>query len=636
MVLPIPVMTLRIHKLLVTLPLLFFGIILSGQAQAATTTSAIELGLLFGQEIDEGVGKGVASAGDVDGDGYDDLLIGAPGSGESAPGAVYLVYGNGQKIDDYDLIQAVQFQGEDTSDKLGSTVTGLGDINGDGYADMGLTSLYHDGSKNNPGTLYIIYGQAERFVTQSVGNFPDYQGLEDNIRLASVVTAVGDINLDGYDDFVIGAANRSDRSGGVYLVYGQATKLTGGTVSSFVLLSGDNDFDYAGWTIGGGGDVNADGFPDMLISAPKYNLAERDEGMVYLIYGRSTRYASADLKNVAAVTISGQTTSERIGQSLTLTDLNADGFADSIIGAAYNDSGAPNGGAVYILYGSAALATELTLANTIRLYSTGPEDIAGFAVTTPGDITTDGYPDLIVGAPSLNEVEPGKVFLVTGGTTLLTTQVLSNFDQIQGETFGDQFGYDVASTHDTNHDGRAEVLVGASNYGQSEEGGGAVYIMYWPVLTCDNSAALGGILANYPTTDWKLRNYKANSKLKFVVERKGQQGFLVNCKTDQIVQTLTFNTKAQRKILARVFQTRRKPVLIVVTRTHSRRKIKVFFYKQQKQQLKQLDYFTTKWRPRGLRIKLKKKNHVVLQKGQEKKHRLVYWIDLDMHLQRIR
>ncbi|EKD79494.1 MAG: hypothetical protein ACD_41C00054G0001 [uncultured bacterium] len=120
--------------------------------------------------------------------------------------------------------------------------------------------------------------------------------------------------------------------------------------------------------------------------------------------------------------------------------------------------------------------------------------------------------------------------------------------------------------------------------------------------------------------------------MRIVVERRGQQAFLINCNANKLQQTLTFNTRVQRKILARVFSARNVKLFIVVTRTPSKRKIKVFLYKQTKRELVETDQFTRKWRPRGLRIKIKRKNRVVLQKGAELKHRLRYSVSRNLTL----
>lgn len=608
-----------------------FGALLGPALAFATVISAAELGVIAGDTADTDTGYAVTGAGDVNGDGYDDVVLGAPSAGDDGEGAIYIVFGKSVRFDEADVSTAVQFTGEMDGDQFGSRVAGVGDVNSDGYDDIVAAALYADTSNHNAGAVYIIYGSAN-LAGGSVKDLPTYTGTEDNAKLGFSVAAGGDINADGYTDVLIGAPYRNDRSGGVYILYGQSDILTGGSASQLPLLSGQSDYDYAGYAVASG-DINADGFSDIVASAPKRNTTERDAGVIYIVYGQTAQHVSLSLSTAAVIT--GLTRSDRIGQSLAIGDINADSYGDIIIGAEYNDTAAENGGAVYIYYGSASLSSSLSLSAATQLYNSANAEVAGQSVAWLGDVTNDGYGDFIVGAPSTSHDETGRVFLVTGQSVVLATQVLDNFTYFTGETVADSFGNSVATAGDVNADGYGDAVFGAKGYGQVAEGGGAAYVVYWPILTCDNSAALGHILANYPTADWKDRNYSANSKLHIVVERKGQNAYLVNCKTDEVVQTLTFNTRTQRKILARVFRARGLPVFIVVTRTPSKRKIKLFFYEQTQTELVELDRATRKWRPRGLRIKLRKRNHFVLQRGQEAKHRLLYRITTDMKLEEL-
>lgn len=608
-----------------------FGVLLAPVLTLAEAISAAELGVIAGDTADTDTGYAVAGAGDVNGDGYDDIVLGAPSAGEDGEGAIYIVYGKSVRFDEADVSTAVQFTGEVDGDQFGSRVAGVGDVNGDGYDDVVAAALYSDTSNHNAGAVYIIYGGAN-LSGGSIKDLPTYTGSEDNAKLGFGLAAGGDINADGYADVLIGAPYRSDRSGGVYIIYGQGANLAGGSASQLPLLSGHSDYDYAGYAVASG-DINADGFSDIVASAPKRNTTERDTGVIYIVYGQAAQHVSQSFSTVAV--ISGLTRSERIGQSLAVGDMNADSYGDIIIGAQYNDTAAENGGAVYIYYGSASLSTDLSLSAATQLYNTANAEVAGQSLAWLGDVTSDGYGDFIVGAPSTSHNETGRVFLVTGQSAMLTAQPLDSFSYFTGETIADSFGNSVAAAGDVNADGYGDAVFGAKGYGQVAEGAGAAYVVYWPILTCDNSSALGHILANYPDTDWKDRNYSANSKLHIVIERKGQNAYLVNCKTDEVVQTLTFNTRTQRKILARVFRARGLPVFIVVTRTPSKRKIKLFFYEQTVSELVELDRATRKWRPRGLRIKLRKRNHFVLQRGKETKHRLLYRITTDMKLEEL-
>ena len=128
------------------------------------------------------------------------------------------------------------------------------------------------------------------------------------------------------------------------------------------------------------------------------------------------------------------------------------------------------------------------------------------------------------------------------------------------------------------------------------------------------------------------RNYAKNDRLRIVVERNGRKAFLVNCVTDEILQTLTFNKNSQRKILARVFTKRGVPVFVAVTRTKDKRQIKIYFYKQKKEQLEQTDYIKRRWRPRGFRLKVNKDKQIKLQKGKENKHQVLYGVSTDLEL----
>ncbi|HBY73371.1 MAG TPA: hypothetical protein DEG44_01630 [Candidatus Kerfeldbacteria bacterium] len=530
--------------------------------------------------------EALANVGDINGDGYEDVAIGAPSAN-----AVYLLYGQSGRFDEEAIDALPAFQGEDDGDQLGSAIAGVGDVNADGYDDFVMTSIYHDTSVTNPGTVYLIYGQATHFTTQTVENRPRWSGETKNDHAGVSVAWAGDLNTDGFDDIAIGATWHNDRSGGVYLVYGQATAFTGEyDLADQPLLAGTDDYDYAG-TAMVAGDVTGDGLTDLVVSATKHDDGERDVGAVYTVPGKTSQYVSTSLDAFNAIV--GSTKRERIGSSLAIVG------GDIYIGAPYNDSAGDNAGVVYIN----STATKLSGA--------AAGDLFGKSLATFGD-------GVLIGAPSELDPQAGSVWVhtTTGDTALL------------GEVAGDQAGYTVA-TADVDGDGQAELLIGAPDYGPSS---GRLYIGYWPIYTCDNSAALGGILANYPTADYKHRKYAKNKKMRIVVERRGQQAFLINCNANKIQQTLTFNTRVQRKILARVFSARNVKLFIVVTRTPSKRKIKVFLYKQTKTQLLETDQFTRKWRPRGLRIKIKRRNRVVLQKGAELKHRLRYSVSRTLTL----
>lgn len=573
-------------------------------ALAATTINLSDFAVVTGATEGTLATTALANIGDVNADGYMDVAIGAPDAGEASQGAVYILYGQAERIDQVVFSDLATLTGEEAGDQLGSVVAGLGDINADGYDDFALTAQYHDTGDNNPGTVYLIYGQAADYTNQTVASRPRWYGADDNDHAGVSVAGVGDLNSDGYSDWAVGATWHNDRSGGIYLLYGQATAFTTSyDLSDQPFFAGTEDFDYAGSALAAG-DVTGDGVSDMIVSAPRYDGSERDVGAVYTIPGRTAAYSSTSLSSFSSVT--GATKRERIGSSLAVGEITGDSVNDIIIGVPYSDTAGDNAGIVYVN----------STATTITGGSAG--DLFGKSLAWLGDVTGDGVNDLLIGAPSELDPQAGSAWLhSTAQDTLLT-----------GEVVSDRAGMIVTGA-DLNGDGQNELLISAPQYNGST---GQLYIGYWPIYTCANSVALGGILANYPTADYKLRTYAANSHFKIAVERRGQQAFLIDCHANEIEQTLTFNTRTQRKILARVFRARGANVFIAVTRTPSKRKIKIFFYQQTETGLVETDYIKRKWRPRGFRIKLNHHNKVVLQKGQEQKHRLRYRVRMDLTL----
>ncbi|MFA6475191.1 MAG: hypothetical protein WCV88_03205 [Patescibacteria group bacterium] len=595
--------------------------------RAAAETSLADFASITNTAASQFAGTAVANVGDLNADGYQDMIVSAPSAGTNSEGAVYIIYGQAARIDEIVFPDQPTITGETAGDKLGEQLGGLGDINGDGFDDFAVVSNYHDSSNSNPGTIYIVYGQISHITNQSVKNFPRFYGENSKDGAGAAVQGVGDMDGDGYDDFAIGATWRSSRSGGVYLVYGQAASFsTTEDLGDYTLLSGDS-YDYTGSAIAAG-DVTNDGVSDIIVTAHRHDGSTRDAGYVYIVPGQTTHYTNQALDNFS--NIAGQTRNEKIGDSLAVGDVTGDGYNDIVIGAPASDADASNAGRVYIMSGASSLPESQSINSGIILTTAFADDALGTAVTVLKDLNHDGIDDLLLGAPSNLDNQAGRAFLVLGSTSLTSHNVTDDYP-FTGEAEADLAAAKVAAV-DFNGDGASEIVVAASQY---NSGNGKVYIGYWPIYTCENSVTLGGILANYPTTDYKLRKYARNRRYRIVVEKVGQQAWVVNCATNTIVQTLTFNDRAQRKILARVFAARHEYLFIAVTRTPSKRKIKVFLYKQQTKSLLETQTFTKRWRPRGFRIKLGKKNRVTLQAGQEAKHKLHYLVTRNLQLDQL-
>jgi len=189
----------------------------------------------WGEETDDRSGCSVACVGDVNGDGYDDILIGAydnDDGGESA-GRTYLIFGKPfEWTMDIDLSEAdASFRGEDEGDESGWPVAGAGDVNGDGYDDILIGATLNDDSDRDAGQTYLILGKPtgwEMDINLSESD-ASFLGEDSPDRSGCSIAGVGDVNGDGYDDILIGAIwnnEGGDFAGQTYLILGKASGWT--------------------------------------------------------------------------------------------------------------------------------------------------------------------------------------------------------------------------------------------------------------------------------------------------------------------------------------------------------------------------------------------------------------------------
>jgi len=388
-------------------------------------------------------GTSVAGAGDINGDTFDDVIIGAPGADPngSTSGSSYVVYGSATPSNvDLNTLGAAGFRidGAAASDNSGYSVAGAGDINGDGGDDVIIGAPDADNnSRNTSGSSYVVYGSATPtnvdLNTLGAAGFRidgaaagDYSGRS--------VAGAGDINGDGKDDVIIGAPyadnNSRNYSGSSYVVYGSATP---GNVDLSVLgaagfrIDGAATNDYSGGSVAGAGDVNGDGKDDVIIGAPYAdNNSRTDSGSSYVVYGSATP-TNVDLSALGAAgfRIDGAAAYDRSGRSVAgAGDVNGDGGDDVIIGAPGADNNSrTDSGSSYVVYGSAT-PTNVDL-NTLgaagfRIDGAAAYDYSGRSVAGAGDVNGDGGDDVIIGAPDADNnsrSNSGSSYVVYGSAT---------------------------------------------------------------------------------------------------------------------------------------------------------------------------------------------------------------------------
>jgi len=449
-------------------------------------------------------GFSVSSAGDVNGDGIDDIVVGAPqgNDGGTVAGEAYVIYGvagTTRGTLDLSALTAAQgfiIQGDADYDFAGRGVASAGDINGDGIDDLIVGAPFGDDGGTDAGEAYVIYGQTGAIRgTLDLGSLTAAQGFiiqgdTAGDQAGRNVASAGDVNGDGIDDLIVGAALGDDggtTAGEAYVIYGEAgatrgrVDLTGLTAAQGFIIQGDAAGDAAGGSVASAGDINGDGLDDLIVGALRGDDGGTSAGEAYVIYGQTG--ASRGTLDLTALTaaqgfiIQGDMAGDYAGLSVSgAGDVNGDGIDDLIVGAPYSDDGGTFAGEAYVIYGQTGATrgtldlTGLTAAQGFIIQGDTAYDSAGFSVASAGDANGDGIDDLIVGAPFGDDggLFAGEAHVVFGGSVngfgavVDLTSLLSPYGFIiLGKTPGDQAGFSVSAAGDVNGDGLDDLIVGA-------------------------------------------------------------------------------------------------------------------------------------------------------------------------------
>jgi hypothetical protein len=423
-----------------------------GSAAGLGPTAALTL---TGENNSDRFGASVASAGDVNGDGYADAIVGAWGYPNfDQRGRAYAYHGSASGLGG---TAALTLTGESNWDYFGGSVASAGDVNGDGYGDA-IVGAYVYPSHSYRGRAYVYHGSASGLAATPGLTLT---GENDWDCFGHTVASVGDVNGDGYADAIVGAYGYGSFRGRATIYHGSPSGLA---ATPAVTLTGENDFDRFGWRVAGAGDVNGDGYADAIVGAYRYP-SRSDRGRAYVYHG-----SASGLEATPALTLTGENDWDFFGYSVASAgDVNGDGYADAIVGAYHYPSGSDQGRA-YVYHGSPS-----GLAATPALTLTGEnnDDYFGRSVASAGDVNGDGYADAIVGALGYPSGSlQGRAYVYHGSASgLAATPALT----LTGESTGDGFGVSVASAGDVNGDGYADAIVGASSYPGSKQGRAYVY-----------------------------------------------------------------------------------------------------------------------------------------------------------------
>ncbi len=409
-------------------------------------------------------GAAVASAGDVNGDGYDDVIVGAPyaSNGQVEEGRAYVYHGSASGPVP---VPAWVFETNTVQGQVGWSVASAGDVNKDGYDDVIVGAPYFSNDLTYEGRAYVFYGSAAGLATAPAWM---KEGDQAQARFGMGVASAGDVNKDGYDDVIVGApwyANPESNEGMAYVYHGSASGLS--TTANWTAESNMN-WTGLGWSVASAGDVNGDGYGDVIIGVEHLDNPEEAEGGAYVYHG-----SASGLSALPAWTYESNQVEAHFGDSVaSAADVNGDGYDDVIVGAFWYDSGQVNEGRVYVFHGSAA-GLSFTPAWTAESDKAGAE--FGHSAASARDVNGDGYSDVIVGAPwfSNDQDYEGRAYLYYGSNTGLLPAPAGTAESNQVRA---NMGYSVASAGDVNGDGLDDLIVGAQNFDHGQENEGQVFI----------------------------------------------------------------------------------------------------------------------------------------------------------------
>jgi hypothetical protein len=354
----------------------------SGSARVFSGADGATLYTFSGDSANDRFGYSVSGAGDVNNDGFDDVIVGAwfdDNNGEAS--------GSARVLSGFDGSILYTFDGDSAGDRLGTSVSGAGDVNNDGFDDLIVGAYLDDNNGTDSGSARVFSGFDGSILYTFDGDSPgDAFGVS--------VSGAGDVNNDGFDDLIVGAT-LDDNNG---TSSGSARVFSGIDGSILYTFNGDSVDDWFGVSVSAAGDVNNDGFDDLGVGAARDDNNGASSGSARAFSG---------LDGSILYTFDGDSAGDSFGTSVSgAGDVNGDGFDDIIAGADGDDNNGSSSGSARVFSG---------LDGSILCTFEGDsrDDAFGFSVSGAGDVNGDGVDDFVVGAhgDDLNGSNSGSAFV---------------------------------------------------------------------------------------------------------------------------------------------------------------------------------------------------------------------------------